>query len=320
MATQVIRQRIGVDVSKRELVYFVEDAADIRVCPNTPNDIRAWLKSLHGPTDFAMEATSDFHLDLALQAHRRGHRVYLLNGYRLNRYRDSIGGRAKTDASDARLLLRYLVHEQAELRPWVPPPAAYRRLQQLLRRRAQLVKARVALQQSLQGLQSIPGLKSAWNATLRRLKQLDALLLKQIQSTLAATGWEPSSQRCQQIEGVGPISGAALAMVFHRGEFTGSDAYVAFIGLDVRARDSGQSHGRRKLTKQGDPELRRLLYLAAMQAKSKPAWQPFYQRHIDRGLAPVQAINALARKLARVAFALMKHQTDYQPRITCQET
>jgi transposase len=320
MAMQVLRQRIGVDVSKHELVYCVEGETTVQSCPNTPQAIRAWLRSLGGPADFALEATNDFHSTLALEAHRRGHRVYLLNGYRLNRYRDSIGGRAKTDATDARLLLRYLVHEQEALQPWTPPPAAYRRLQQLLRRRAQVVQARVALQQSLHGLLRIPGLKVTWKGLVQRLDRLSALLQAQIQATLAETGWTTESRRCQQLEGVGPLTGAALAMTYHRGTFAHSDAFIAFLGLDVRVRDSGKSRGRRKLTKQGDPELRRLLYLAAMQAKAKPAWQAFYQRHIDRGLTPIQALNVLARKLARIAFALMKNQTDYEPRIPCAQT
>ncbi|WP_026333060.1 IS110 family transposase, partial [Thioalkalivibrio sp. ALgr5] len=109
-------------------------------------------------------------------------------------------------------------------------------------------------------------------------------------------------------------------MAFQRGAFRNSDAFVAFLGLDVRIRDSGTKRGQRKLTKQGDPELRRLLYLAAMQAKSTPAWSDYYQRCLDRGLATTQALNALARKLARVAFALMNNQTDYQPKTPCGET
>jgi hypothetical protein len=45
----------------------------------------------------------------------------------------------------------------------------------------------------------------------------------------------------------------------------------------------------------------------------KPAWQGFYQRYIVRGMAPVQVLTALARKLARVAFALMRNQSEYDP-------
>jgi transposase len=40
-----------------------------------------------------------------------------------------------------------------------------------------------------------------------------------------------------------------------------ADACIAFLGLDVRVRDSGAWRGRRKLTKKGNPELRCLLFL-----------------------------------------------------------
>ena len=65
---------------------------------------------------------------------------------------------------------------------------------------------------------------------------------------------------------------------------------------------------------------RRLLFLAAMQAARQPAWYGFYQHCLDRGLSKIQALVALARKLARVAFAILKNNTTYVPRIACTET
>ncbi|AKJ94389.1 transposase [Thioalkalivibrio versutus] len=308
--------RIGVDVGKAELWISI-DGETAQPCPNELPAIRRWVRGLEGPADFALEATNDYHLALALEAHHQGHRVYLINGYRLNRYRESIGGRAKTDAGDARLLVRYLQREQDELRPWTPPPEGYRTLQKLLRRRATLVRARVMLEQSLRG---VPELQSNLKDLLREIGRLDAVLQRVLRETVGSAGWSDHARRCQQIEGVGPLTATGLTMAFHRGAFRSGDAFVAFLGLDVRIRDSGTKRGQRKLTKQGDPELRRLLYLAAMQAKSKAAWSDYYQRCLDRGLATTQALNALARKLARVAFALMKNQTDYQPKIPCGET
>lgn len=316
MAMPVVTHRIGVDVGKTEL-WFSVNGEPAQRCPNERPAIRRWLRALDGPADFALEATNDFHLTLALEAYRLGHRVYLLNGYRLNRYRESIGGRAKTDAGDAQLLVRYLAREQADLRPWTPPPEGYQTLQKLLRRRATLVRARVMLEQSLRG---VPELQASLKALTRQIARIDATLQRRLRETLGHAGWTAHTRRCQQIEGIGPLTGAALTMAFHRGAFRSSDAFIAFLGLDVRVRDSGQKQGRRKLTKQGDPELRRLLYLAAMQAKSKPAWNAYYQRCIARGLATTQALNALARKLARVAFTLMKNQTDYQPRTPSMQT
>ncbi len=218
------------------------------------------------------------------------------------------------------MLRRYLEREQTDLRPWTPPPKGYVRIQQLLHRRAVLVKSRLALEQSLSQL---PELKRSVKALIRKLAHLDVLIQKRLAQALEQHGWRNELKRCQAIEGIGPLTGAALVMAFNRGPFKTSDAFIAFLGLDVRVRDSGMSRGRRKLTKQGDPELRRLLYLAAMQACRTPSWKAFYQRHLDRGLSKIQALVALARKLARLAFALMKNQTIYRnetPQNACLAT
>lgn len=312
MAMPVELYRIGVDVAKDELVIAEQGAHTLIELANTPEAIGEYLARLEGRIAFAVEATSTYHLELVAQAHRRGLQVYLIDGYRLSRYREGVGGRAKTDEADARLLLRYLEREGEDLRPWQPPSQGYTQLQRLLRRRARLVQVKVTLSQSLKAL---PELRASARAVLRTLERLDQLIQKRLVQTLNEQGWREDAQRVQQLEGVGVIVAAALTMVFYRGEFRSSDAYIAFMGLDVRVRDSGRLRGRRKLTKRGNPELRRLLYLAAMQASRSATWAPFYQRHLARGLSRIQALVALARKLARVAFALLKHKSDYQPKI-----
>jgi hypothetical protein len=83
----------GVDVSKAELV-IATPGDPVQVLANDPRAIDHWLATLAGPAWFALEATSTYHLALAQAAYQQGHRVYLLDGYRLARYRDSIGGRA----------------------------------------------------------------------------------------------------------------------------------------------------------------------------------------------------------------------------------
>ena len=310
MAMRVQSHLVGVDVSKAELHICERDDLQGHTLENQRRVIRAWLKALPRPTCLAVEATNTFHLTLLEEAHRLGHTVYVVDGYRLKHYRESLGARAKTDASDARLLRRYLEREQPELRPWSPPPKGYVTVQRLLHRRAVLVQSKTAIEQSLREL---PELKRSAKALLRRLTHLDALIQKRLIQALCQHGWRTEHRRCQALEGVGPLTAAALVMAFHRGDFQHSDAFVAFLGLDVRVRDSGQSRGRRKLTKQGDPELRRLLYLAAMHACRTSRWQAFYQRHLNRGMSKIQALVALSRKLARVAFALLKNQTDYRP-------
>lgn len=311
---------VGVDVAKATLAIATSNTEGVVTLANESQAIRTWLKALNGAVCLAVEATNSFHLTLVDEAHALGHTVYVVDGYRLKQYRESIGGRAKTDSTDARLLLRYLTHERSDLRPWSPPPKGYATLQRLLRRRALLAQTKTTLRQSLACL---PELKTSTAALLRHMARMDALIMKRLRQTLADLGWKDEAKRCQAVEGIGPVTSAALTMIYHRGTFASADAFIAFMGMDVRVRDSGTFRGRRKLTKRGDPELRRLLYTAAMAASRSATWRGFYDRARARGMAPTQAFIALGRKLARIAFALIKSGSTYQPKppqVACMPT
>lgn len=310
MAMQVSRLEIGIDVAKDNLVIHFQSLNQTLTIDNTPQAIRQWLATLPKGCDIAIEATSTYHMEVTERAHAKGHRVYVVDGYRLSNYRKSVGGRAKTDLTDAQLLARHLHKEKDELRQWSPPPKAYRVLQSLLRRRAALVKARTALRQSLSGE---PGLKAPLHGLITEMDRIDSLIQKRLKSAVKETGLQDQVQRCRAINGVGEITAIALVMAFLRGDFKNGDAFIAFLGLDVRVRDSGKLTGKRKLTKQGDTEVRRLLHCAAMSASRHPAWSAFYQRYRDRGLKTTQALVILARKMARTAFALMKQREEYCP-------
>ena len=49
----------------------------------------------------------------------------------------------------------------------------------------------------------------------------------------------------QPIPGVGPLT---MVATYHRGQFRSADSFIAFLGMDVRVRDSGKFRGQRKLT------------------------------------------------------------------------
>ena len=137
---------------------------------------------------------------------------------------------------------------------------------------------------------------------------IDGKLLRHIQ----AAGYEEDYRRCLSIPGIGPLNGAGLVAIFHRNRFRSANAFIAFLGLDVRVRESGKYKGQRKLTKRGNPELRRLLFNAARSAARTARWQAYYKALRQRGLSTTAAYVALARKLARLAFALLRDQTTYR--------
>ncbi len=308
MAMHTPPQWIGIDVSKATLSVAVYGETHTATLANEPGAIRAWLRALPASAALAVEATNTYHFTVLELAQHRGLDCYLLDGYRLNRYRESLGLRAKTDAGDAALIARFLAHEHRDLRPWRRPPPGYHRLQRLLHRRATLVRAQVALRQSLAEL---PERQPQITALFKQLQTLDRALTRRLRQCARHSGWGADLARCQAIEGIGPLTACALVNAFHRGSFHCSDAFIAFLGLDVRVRDSGKRRGQRRLSKHGDAELRRLLHNAAMAARRSPTWAPFYERYRQRGLASTQALVILARKLARIAFALMKNQTQY---------
>lgn len=311
MPVPITQPIVGVDVAKDELVIYHAESDRLETIPNTKAAIKKWLKALPAPVDVAIEATNIYHQEFADLAHADGCVIYLVGGYELSHYRKGVSVRAKTDALDARLLARYLKNEGHDLHPWAPPSPLYRRLISLFRRRAALVQARVSLKQSWA---NEPLLKTAFKNQINAMQRLETLLEKTIQTQLEEAGLGAQLKRCMKVEGIGLLSGARLLASFQRGDFRNADAFIAFLGLDLRISDSGKKKGRRCLTKRGDPEARRLMHNAAMSASRTAAWKGFYEALRARGFSTTQALVALARKLARVVFALLKNQSEYLPK------
>ena len=113
----------------------------------------------------------------------------------------------------------------------------------------------------------------------------------------------------------------ALLCALERFAFAHADSFVAYTGLDPRPDDSGKRQGRRRLSKHGPSELRRLLYNAAMAAVTSRAWKPLYQHHLAKGLARTEALVIIARKIACTAWSIYTHNTTFDPqRITSSLT
>lgn len=311
MPLSVVKAIVGVDVAKDELVIYQAELDLLESIPNDKAAIKKWLKALPAPVDLAIESTNTYHLAFADMAHEAGCTIYMVGGYELSHYRKGVKVRAKTDALDAKLLARYLKNEYEELHPWTPPSPLYRRLLSLFRRRAALVQARVGLVQSWA---NEPLLKSAFAEQVASMQRLETLVEKMISDQLKEAGLLADLKRCTKVEGIGFLTGARLIATFQRGDFRNADAFIAFLGMDLRVSQSGQKDGRRSLTKRGDPEARRLLHNAAMSASRTSAWKAFYEEQRARGFSTTQALVILARKLARVVFALLKGQSEYQPK------
>ena len=107
----------------------------------------------------------------------------------------------------------------------------------------------------------------------------------------------------------------ALCVRLNQKAFVRADSFVAFCGLDVTVHQSGQHRAPGRLSHEGEPELRRLLYVAAM-AAVRCQGQPFkaeYERLQATGRCRTEALCIIARKLARLAWSLHRHGAAYDP-------
>jgi transposase len=310
----------GVDICQQSLDIGSCGDREVLKIANTAASIGRWLATLPPATHIAVESTAKLHLPLVHAALAAGHRVYVLNPRDLAHYARALGRRAKTDRLDALLIARYLEREHKELHPYQLPSALQTQLDELIQRRHKLVVTRQAQRQSFADmsckLRSAARLVRAYDAAIaeidERLQQLAAQ-----NDTLSS-----ASKRLRTVVGFGPLLAVSMAHAITRVPFRNADAFIAYSGLDPRPRDSGTLHGRRYLSKRGPAELRRLLYTAAMSASNSKLWRPIYQRFIARGFATTQALVAIARKLARIAFSIVKHNIDFRPErvnVTCAQ-
>jgi transposase len=310
----------GVDVAQRTLDIALEGDAQVRRIDNSAGPIRRWLRSLPEQCAIGVESTGNLHQLLVRAAIAVGRTVYVLNARDLSHYARSLGRRAKTDRLDAQLILRYLQREHQQLHPYQLPSLRQAELDELIGRRHRVVRAQGALRQSFAASSRKP---RALDRTLRALEALIAELDARMQQLVAEEHTlHTAAAHLRTVVGFGPLLSASVAHAITRRPFKKADAFIAYIGYDPRVRDSGQWRGRRFLSKRGPAELRRLLFTAAMSACKTQLLRPFYQRYRARGLSSTAALVILARKLARVAFSLVKHNVDFRPdlvKVTCAQ-
>ena len=121
----------------------------------------------------------------------------------------------------------------------------------------------------------------------------------------------------QSVPEFGPDTVALLrAELGDVARFQGSAHVVAYVGMDVTVRESGQWQGRRKLSKRGSGALRRGLFLAALgslRTRSASAFGASYRALEARGLRGYRALMAVMRKMLVVAYHLLKSGERYDP-------
>lgn len=301
----------GVDVAKATLSWSRHGSPGHHDLSNDEASITAWLQTLPKDAAIAAESTGKHHLNLVRLAHLSGRRAYVLNARDVFFHAKSLGVRGKTDRSDSRVIAGYLAQHHADLKPWTPPTATQDRVQGLLRCRAAVSVKRSSLRQVLKEIDgldpAVSELEAKFDNLLQEIDHQVSSLLQQDQLL--------ASKRTQlrTITGVGPQASALFVNLFSRIQFANVNALIAYTGLDPRPNDSGNKIGKRRLTKRGDSELRRQLYLCAFAASHSKALGPLYRSIKAKGFAPTEALVILGRKILRIMWAVWNSDKAFDP-------
>jgi len=124
--------------------------------------------------------------------------------------------------------------------------------------------------------------------------------------------------RLEQLRGIGPMTSTAMiATVGDARQYHKSRQMAAGIGITPRQHSSGDKHRLLGISKRGDVYLRTLMIHGARSvvasAKHKDDPLSRWVTEIATRRHPNVAAVALANKNARMAWAILRHKTDYDP-------
>lgn len=311
---------LGVDVSKltldvclldsvscgRKQFRFANTAAGIR-------QLLAWLRKQAGkdPITLALESTGIYGHPCALAAHAAGHRVFLVNARRVVEFARSQGRRNKTDKADAELIARFALANPG-LPRWEPLPPAQATLRALLRRQADLEAMVHAEQRRLESCE--PVLRASIQALLEafqtQLQELEKAITAHLRKERALAN---DVLRLRAVPGIGLKTARLLVAEIPR-HFKNARAIAAWLGVVPRQYQSGSSVRKASRIGREAPHLRFKLYFPAITAmRFDPRCKAFASRLRAAGKAPLSVVFAVLHKLIRMAFAMLKTGSEYQP-------
>jgi len=299
--------------------------------------------SEHGPATVVMEACGSAHF-WGREAQRLGHRVVLLPPHTVRPY----VLRNKTDGADARALLEALRNDALCAVPIKTIDQHV--LTSLHRLRSSWVATRTARLNTLRGLlrelglnipvgatrvvpavhalcaQGDAGLPAALRLVVREaaveIGELEART-RAVEHSLEALASQSSLvARLRTVPGVGLLTATALvAFVGDVARFPSGRHFASYLGLTPRESSSGLKRKLGRISKRGDPYLRMLLIHGARSvlAHAKRPQAPrdglrTWALGREHARGHNKAAVALANKLARIVWAVWRHDQPFQPR------
>lgn len=308
---------LGIDIAKKKLdvCLMFDSKALMKKFDNNIKGfklLQGWLASLKVERVHAcLEATGSYGEGVAEFLHEHGHRVSVVNPFRVKGFASSDLKRNKTDTADARTIAEFCLAKDPE--DWHPLPPEIKQLQALTRRIEALERMLVVetnrLEVAPEAVRS--SMKRMVNNLKKEIENVQRLIKDHIDNH---PDLRQQSDLLQSIPGIGEKTAQLLLGEIEFRQFDSARALAAYAGVTPRKFQSGTSLNRTRLSKLGSGRIRKALYFPAITAvKYNEIVKQFARRLSENGKTPMQVIGAAMRKLLHIAFGVIKHNRPFDP-------
>lgn len=328
----MLKYTLGIDVSCPQLhvclsVIDASQKVTIKACCKFTNnkagfkELVQWIRKHHKeptiPLTVVMEATGIYYESCALFVHESGYKVSVVLPNKAKKYLQAIGLKSKNDTIDASGLAR-MGAEQC-LEQWQPISQYYHHLKALTRHYQSLQEMKTAISNQLHAEQKgmyvnklvVRQLKATINSLEKQIKAITTAIDKHLNSNAQV------ADKVSHIAAIKGVSTLTIAVILAETDgfalFKNSSQLVSYAGLDVVENQSGNHHGKTRISKKGNSRIRRALYMPSLivvKCKVKP-FKDLFDRTLLKHHIKMKSYVAVQKKLLIIIYTLWKNNTSF---------
>lgn len=301
------RRVLGLDVAKAHVVIFDSVSGSTHAVPNTPAALLKALRPFKAYDLVVCETTGGYERAALDACARLALACARADAARIKAYIRSHGGKAKTDAIDARWIAAYAIERGETLPRWTPPC----REEEACRALVSLRQDTLASRTQAKNRRAAPGVEGRVRKALDRQIAFFDAEIERLDAEIEAAG-ERIAGRAEEeavlraLPGVGPVVARTLLALMPELGRLSRRAIASLAGLAPDPCESGDYVGRRR-TGYGRRGIKPVLFMAALAAARRhPALAPAYKRLVAAGKPKRLALAAIARRLLVIANAVIR--------------
>ena len=313
---------IGIDVSKDKLDITVYNGSSYKhyICDNNIKSIDSWIREMKlydvKNIIFTMEATGVYSLKAAQYLYNKNFFVSVVNPLIIKRFSEFKMLRSKNDKIDSKIISEYGFEHKPAL--YKPKPDELEHIRQCLKAIDAFQRDKTQCNNRLKALKHNPQaneiLLEVYENQLIRLKLNIKKLEIEIENIINKS-YRDLDDLIQSIPSIGERISSAVIGTFNRFEhFYNAKQVASFIGMNPSEFSSGISVNKQaSISRRGNSYIRKILYMATLTAiRLNKSCKELYERLLARGKAKKLALIAVANKLIRQIFAVVKNNRRYE--------